>query len=410
LSEDEKLGRLSFEWAKSHMPALVLAAEYLRARDRGKDLLKGIYLAACLHVSKETAVLIDGLRSFGLDIRLVAANPLSTQDNIVAFLRSTGIDVFAKSKESPEEYHAMIHDAARSEPALIVDDGAELHVAYSKLELSICRGGTDETTSGTSRLRALDLEGKLGYPVIPVNEAQTKHIFDNQFGSGQSTLDGLLRAMDLLIAGKCVVVAGFGWVGRGVAQRSRGMGARVIVTEVDGVKALEAHLDGFEVLSMKEAAPKGDVFLTCTGQIEVLREEHFDLMKDGAILGNVGHFDREIDTISLKKKARKMELVRNNVTRIEVGKKSLYLLCDGRVVNLVAAEGHPPEVMQLSFANQLLSLYYLVEHEKELRDAKPRLLGFPQEIDSLVTDFALKGFDLEIDHLTSSQKKYSQSK
>ncbi len=205
------------------------------------------------------------------------------------------------------------------------------------------------------------------------------------------------------------MIAGYGWVGRGVAQRSRGLGARVIVTEVDGVKALEAHLDGFEVLPMMEAASKGDVFLTCTGQIEVLREEHFDVMKDGAILGNVGHFDREIDTITLKKKARKMELVRNNVARIERGKKSLYLLCDGRVVNLVAAEGHPPEIMQLSFANQLLSLYYLVEHEKELRDVKPRLLRFPQEMDALVTDFALKGFDLKIDHLTSRQKKYSQS-
>jgi adenosylhomocysteinase len=205
------------------------------------------------------------------------------------------------------------------------------------------------------------------------------------------------------------VVAGFGWVGRGVAQSSRGLGARVIVTEVEGVKALEAHLDGFEVLPMKDAAAKGDVFLTCTGQIEVLREEHFELMKDGAILGNIGHFDREIDTISMKKKARKIELVRNNVSRIETGKKSLYLLCDGRIVNLVAAEGHPPEVMQLSFANQLLSLYYLVEHEKELRDQKPRLLRFPEEIDALVTDFALKGFDLKIDHLTSTQKKYSQS-
>jgi len=391
------------------MPALALAAKYLRARDRGKALLKGIYLAACLHVSKETAVLIDELRSLGLDIRLVAANPLSTQDSIVAFLRSTGIDVFAKSEERKEEYREMIRKSAGSKPELIVDDGGELHVAYSKLGLSSCRGGTDETTSGTSRLRALDLEGKLTYPIIPVNEAQTKHIFDNQYGSGQSALDGLLRATDLLLAGKCVVVAGFGWVGRGVAQRARGLGARVIVTEVDGVKALESHLEGFEVLPMNEAAPKGDIFLTCTGQIEVLRGEHFELMKEGAVLGNVGHFDREIDIAALKKKARKIEQVRNNVSRIETAEKSLYLLCNGRVVNLVAAEGHPPEVMQLSFANQLLSLYYLVEHEKELRDMKPRLLGFPREIDILVTDLALKGFDLKIDDLTSRQKKYSQS-
>ncbi len=409
MSEEEKLGRLSLGWAKSHMPVLELAVKHLQAKDERKKLLANIYLAASLHISKETAVLIEALHSFGARIRLVAANPLSTQDDIVAYLRSEGVEVFGRSRETPEEYRKIIEEAAQSNPELIMDDGGELHVAYSRLNLSNCRGGTDETTSGTSRLRALDLRGQLGYPVIPVNEAQTKHIFDNKYGSGQSALDGLMRATDLLVAGKCMVVAGYGWVGMGVARRARGMGARVLVTEVDGVKALEAHLDGFEVLPMIEAAAEGDIFLTCTGQIHVLRQEHFEMMKDGAVLGNMGHFDREIDVVSLKKSARASKQVRRYVTRFEIKRKALYLLCDGRVANLVAAEGHPPEVMQLSFANQLLSLYYLVEHEKELRNTRPRLLQFPKEIDTSITGLALRGFGIRLDYLTLKQKKYTES-
>ena len=410
MADDGKLGRLSFEWARAHMPVFVLAEKYIQRKELGKRFFKNTYAAMCLHVSRETAVLVDSLHSLGMEINLVAANPLSTQDNIASFLRERGVEVSAKGSESSEEYYASIEVAAKSSPEFIVDDGGELHVAYSRLSLKSCKGGTDETTSGTLRLRAMDSERKLSYPVIPVNEAETKHIFDNKYGSGQSALDGLLRATGLLIAGKCVVISGYGWVGRGVAERTRGLGARVIVTEVDGVKALEAHMDGYEVLPMDEASIRGDVFLTCTGQLEVLRREHFERMKDGAILGNMGHFDREIDVVTLKKMGRRVEQVRKNVTKIEIDtEKSLYLLCDGRVVNLVAAGGHPPEVMQLSFANQLLSIYYLLEHEKELRRERPKLLQFPKEIDALVTNFALEGFQLKIDRLSQRQKNYTKS-
>lgn len=392
------------------MPVFVLAEKYLKEKISGTSLFSGIRLAACLHVSKETAVLIDALHSLGLDVQLVAANPLSSQDNIASFLRSRGVSVVARSDESVEEYRNSIYSAAKSDPDLIVDDGGELHVAYSIVNSKSCKGGTDETTSGTIRLRALERDGRLSYPVIPVNEAKTKHIFDNKYGSGQSTIDGLLRATDLLLSGKCVVVAGYGWVGRGVALRARGMGARVIVTEVDEIKALEAYLDGYEVCPMIDAVDKGDVFLTCTGQIDVVREEHLKKMKDGSLLGNVGHFDREIDVAQLYRVAKKKEQVRKNVEKLEIdGEKSLYLLCQGRVVNLVAAEGHPPEVMQLSFANQLLSLFYLLEHEKELQKMESKVLQFPEEIDRLVSNLALEGFNLKIDTLTNAQLEYERS-
>lgn len=392
------------------MPVFVLAEKYVREKITEKSLFSDLRLAACLHVSKETAVLIDSFHSLGAEIQLVAANPLSSQDDIVSYLTRRGISVLARSDESVEEYRNSIYSAAKSHPDLIVDDGGELHVAYSLVDSKSCRGGTDETTSGTIRLRALERDGRLSYPVIPVNEAKTKHIFDNKYGSGQSAIDGMLRATDLLLSGKCIVVAGYGWVGRGVALRARGMGSRVIVTEVDEIKALEANLDGFEVAPMIEAAAEGDVFLTCTGQIDILREEHFEKMKDGALLGNVGHFDREIDVARLYKLAKKKEQVRKNVLRIELkADKSLYLLCEGRVVNLVAAEGHPPEVMQLSFANQLLSLFYLLEHQEELQNVKRRVLQFPEEIDRLVSSFALKGFNLKIDSLTKAQLDYASS-
>jgi len=410
LASPEESGQLSVEWARSHMPVFALAEKYLRKKDDGRNLFQDLRLASCLHVSKETAVFVESLKSFGMNIHLVAANPLSSQDDVASFLRSIGVSVSAKSNESIDEYTSSINSAAESNPEMIVDDGGELHVAYSQTGSLSCRGGTDETTSGTFRLKAIEKAGKLTYPVIPVNDAETKHLFDNKYGSGQSAIDGLFRAAGLLLSGKCVVVAGYGWVGRGVALRSRGMGSRVVVTEVDGRKALEAHLDGFQVMPMMKAAELGDIFLTCTGQIDVVRSEHFARMKDGAIVGNVGHFDTEIDVSGLNRLAIKTGQSRRNVTRFELeNKKSIYLLCQGRVVNLVAAEGHPPEIMQLSFANQLLSLYYLLDHESELRDSKSRVLEFPQEIDALVTNLALEGFDLKIDSLNSSQKEYAQS-
>lgn len=392
------------------MPVFLLAQRHIQEREKSRDLFRSLRVSACLHVSKETSVLIEAIHSLGADVTLVAANPLSSQDDVVEYLRSEGILVNAHSEETVDDYEQSIQSAARSEPDLIIDDGGELHVAYCLSDSCSCRGGTDETTSGTKRLRALEEAGRLKYPVLPVNEARTKHIFDNEYGSGQSALDGLLRATSLLIAGKVIVVAGYGWVGRGVADRARGLGARVVVTETEGTKALEAHLQGFEIIPMSKAAEIGDVFLTCTGQIEIIREEHLIAMKDGAILANVGHFDKEIRIPDLYKLAERVEQVRKNVSRFYFdSRKSLYLLCQGRVINLVAAEGHPPEVMQFSFANQLLALSYLLEHETELRSSSKKLLQFPQEIDVLVTELGLKGFHLSIDSLTESQKRYSNS-
>lgn len=392
------------------MPVFLLAQRHIQEREKSRDLFRSLRVSACLHVSKETSVLIEAIHSLGADVTLVAANPLSSQDDVVEYLRSEGILVNAHSEETVDDYEQSIQSAARSEPDLIIDDGGELHVAYCLSDSCSCRGGTDETTSGTKRLRALEEAGRLKYPVLPVNEARTKHIFDNEYGSGQSALDGLLRATSLLIAGKVIVVAGYGWVGRGVADRARGLGARVVVTETEGTKALEAHLQGFEIIPMSKAAEIGDVFLTCTGQIEIIREEHLIAMKDGAILANVGHFDKEIRIPDLYKLAERVEQVRKNVSRFYFdSRKSLYLLCQGRVINLVAAEGHPPEVMQFSFANQLLALSYLLEHETELRSSSKKLLQFPEEIDVLVTELGLKGFHLSIDSLTESQKRYSNS-
>jgi adenosylhomocysteinase len=395
------------------MPVLVLAESYAKSKLANSNPFRGLHLAACLHISKETAVLLSSLQTLGLDVELVAANPLSSQTDIVHFLSEKGINVHAKRGESTEQYNKEIERAARSNPDLITDDGGDLHVAYSKTRSNSCFGGTDETTSGTTRLHALEEHGKLRYPCIPVNEAKTKHLFDNRYGTGQSAIDGLIRATALLVAGKTVVVAGYGWVGKGVAERVRGLGGRVIVTEIDPVKALEAKLDGFEVMQMKDASSKGDVFLTCTGQIFVISSSHFEMMKDGAILGNVGHFNEEIDVRTLYRIAETVEQIRDNITclRLQVrGKtKRLYLLNQGRVVNLVSGEGHPPEIMQLSFANQLLSIYYIVIHRKELARRRQKLLEFPAEIDNLVARLALEGFDLKIDRLSKRQEEYANS-
>lgn len=400
-------GRVAFEWARSHMPVFSLAEQHVCRRI---SKLENLRLAACLHVSKETSVLISALNSLGLEIRLVAANPLSSQDEIASYLSSIGVDVRAKRGESVKEYQTEIADAANWEPDLILDDGGDLHVAYSRTSSKSCFGGTDETTSGTIRLAALDRKSKLRYPAIPVNEANTKHLFDNRYGTGQSAIDGLLRATGLLLAGKTLVVSGYGWVGKGVAERACGLGARVIVTEVDPIRALEATLDGYQVLQMNEAATIGDVFLTCTGQINVINSKHYALLKDGAILGNVGHFDEEIDTKGLWRIGTAAEQVRDGVAKITMSdSRAIYLLDQGRVVNLISAEGHPPEIMQLSFANQLLSVYYLISHRKELVRSKRKFLNFPEGIDILVAKFAMEGFGLKIDKLDAKQNLYAKS-
>ncbi|MHB8567007.1 MAG: adenosylhomocysteinase [Nitrososphaerales archaeon] len=407
MSELLERGIMSHNWARQNMPAFVLTEEYVKKKLSGSrhNPFKGTKIAASLHVSKETSVLISALNDLGANIRLVAANPLSSQPEIISYLSSRGVEVGAKRGETMSEYKKEIKFAAESKPELIIDDGAELHVAYSKLSSRSCFGGTDETTSGTMRLRALSSRGLLRYSVFAVNEAITKHIFDNRYGTGQSAIDGLLRATGLLIAGKIVVVAGYGWVGSGVALRARGLGARVIVTEVDPIKALEAHMDGFEVTCMKNASRIGNIFLTCTGQTRVLRKEHFKSMPDKAILGNIGHFNSEIDVKALFEIGDRVEQVREGLSKIDLNRKRLYLLNQGRVINLISAEGHPPEVMQLSFSNQLLCLFYLASE----RPRKKIVMEVPKKIDDLVSRFALNGFNLEIDSLDREQVKYSRS-
>jgi adenosylhomocysteinase len=392
------------------MPALSFAKEYVTRND-GRNLLGGLRMGLCLHISKETAVLVESFHSLGMKIDLVAANPLSTQDPIREYLTHyLKVKVHGVKFESVRDYHNDIEHLAKTDPDLIVDDGGELHVAYARTKGDNCFGGTDETTSGATRLHALQGKKMLKYTVIPVNEAQTKHLFDNKYGTGQSSLDGLVRATGLLIAGKVLVVCGYGWVGKGVAACARGLGARVVVTEVNPVAALEAHLDGFEVIQMAEATRLGDIFLTCTGQIDVVSREHFKKMKNGALVGNCGHFDKEINLSDLWDISSSSRRINGYVTEFKLSnQKSVYLLCDGRVINLVAAVGHPPEVMQLSFANQLLSIHYLAKHRDEFARKMPSVLAYPREIDEMVSRFALNAFNLTIDKLSSTQLKYSES-
>ncbi|GBC75733.1 Adenosylhomocysteinase [archaeon HR06] len=361
-----------------------------------------------MHVTKETSVLVMGLKRLGAQIYLAAANPLSTQDDIAAFLATQDINTFAWRGEDEKEYFDCIRTILRVKPDIVMDDGADAHVTlHQEFQDLKPMGGTEETTTGIIRLRALEKEGKLKYPIIGVNNAYSKYLFDNRYGTGQSTLDGLLRSTSLLLAGKRLVVCGYGWVGRGIALRARGLGCKVIVCEVDPFKALEAHLDGFEVLPLKEAASIGDIFITATGQYKVIREEHIKKMKDGAILANAGHFDVEIDVNYLENNKELKREVRKYVEEFKMKDgKRLYLISRGRVVNLVAAEGHPPEVMMMSFSNQLLSVIYIAKNFKELKAA---LMDVPKEIDEQVAKNALEGFGIKIDELTEEQRIYLKS-
>ncbi|RLE57669.1 MAG: adenosylhomocysteinase [Thermoprotei archaeon] len=419
-------GRLQIEWAERHMPVLLRIREMFEK----EKPLKGITVGACLHVTKETAVLVRTLKAGGAEVYLCASNPLSTQDEVAAALVEDGIHVFAWRGMSTEEYYSAIAHVISAEPDVTIDDGADLVTTLHKLArgektmeteiakkvtgeldfeklISKVRGGTEETTTGVTRLRAMARAGMLRYPIIAVNDAYTKYLFDNRYGTGQSTIDGILRATNILLAGKVVVVAGYGWVGRGIAMRARGMGARVIVTEVNPIRALEALYDGFEVMPMSKAAEIGDVFITATGNIKVIRKEHMEKMKDGAILCNAGHFNVEVWIPDLEELAIEKREIRPNVVeyRLKNGKR-LYLLGEGRLVNLVCAEGHPSEVMDMSFANQALSVRYLVEHGKEMR---PDVYRVPAEIDELVARLKLECLGVEIDTLTPEQERYLKS-
>jgi len=400
-------GKKRIEWADAHMPVVAK----IRERFGREKPLKGYNLAACLHVTTETANLMRTLKAGGANIALCASNPLSTQDDVAASLvKDFGISVFAINGENNKTYYKHIHQVLDIGPHLTMDDGADLvstlHSNRREL-LDNVIAGTEETTTGVIRLRAMAKDGALACPVIAVNDSKTKHFFDNRYGTGQSTIDGIVRATNFLIAGSTVVVAGYGWCGRGLAVRAAGMGAHVIVTEVDHVKALEAAMDGFRVMPMNKAVSEGDVFVTLTGDINVIRPEHFIKMKDGAIICNSGHFDVELDLKGLKEITRSIRTVRPYVEeyRLMNGRK-IHILAEGRLVNLAAAEGHPAVVMDMSFANQALAAEYLVKLKKPL-DNKVHVI--PEKIDNRIAKMKLDLMGIKIDRLTAEQKEYLSS-
>lgn len=400
-------GRLRIEWAEREMPVLRLISEQFGK----KKLLNGIRLAACLHVTTETANLMITLKKAGAEVALTASNPLSTQDDVAASLvKHYNIPVFAIKGEDNKTYYSHIYSALSIKPNITMDDGADLvSTLHSKRKdlLAYVIGGTEETTTGVIRLKAMADDKALKYPIIAVNNAKTKHFFDNRYGTGQSTIDGILRATNILIAGKYFVIAGYGWCGRGVAMRARGMGANVIITEVDSLKALEAVMDGFTVMPMRDAVKIGDIFVTLTGNKSVIREEHFKLMKSGAILANSGHFNVEIDIPALKKISKKIRKIREFVVEYVIDKgKTIYLLGDGRLINLAAAEGHPSSVMDMSFANQALAVLYIKENHHKLKNI---VYDVPEDIDKNIAELKLKSMNVKIDKLTLVQKKYLKS-
>ncbi|MBN2083131.1 adenosylhomocysteinase [bacterium] len=400
-------GRRRTEWAAAEMPVTRQIMEQFR---RTKPL-KGHRLAACLHVTTETANLMLALKAGGAELRLCASNPLSTQNDVAAHLvKHQGISVFAIHGVNNRDYYRHINATLDFNPTMTMDDGCDLvttlHTKRRNLLPGIA-GGTEETTTGVIRLRAMEADGALAYPVVAVNDAMTKHFFDNRYGTGQSTIDGILRATNLLLAGRTVVVAGYGWCGRGFANRARGLGAHVIVTEVDPTKAIEAVMDGFRVLPMLDAAPLGDVFVTLTGDINVVDVHHMKKMKDGAIICNSGHFDVEINLKGLKALAKSSREVRRGVTEYELSRnRHVRVLVDGRLVNLSAAEGHPAAVMDMSFADQSLAAEYLAKNAGKLKNS---VYPMPVELDERVARLKLKSLGVAIDKLTPEQKAYLAS-
>ena len=402
-------GRLRIEWAEQSMPVL----RQVRERFAREQPLKGLRLGACLHVTTETAVLMLTLKAGGAQVALCASNPLSTQDDTAAALvREYEIPVFAHKGEDNQTYYRHLHAVLGTRPQVTMDDGADLisqlhGEGHGRDLVGEVIGGTEETTTGVIRLRAMEKEGVLAFPVIAVNDADTKHLFDNRYGTGQSTLDGIIRATNVLLAGKTVVVAGYGMCGRGVATRAKGMGSHVIVTEVEPMRALEAVMDGFQVLPMERAAEQGDVFVTVTGNTSVIRTEHFARMKDGAMLSNSGHFNVEIDLEGLAKQAQSRRAVRPFVEefRLRSGRR-IYVLGEGRLINLAAAEGHPAAVMDMSFANQALSAEFMV---KKGRLLERKVYVVPRDIDLEIARLKLASMGVAIDELTAEQSSYLAS-
>jgi len=422
-------GRRRTEWAERSMPVL----RQLRERFKREQPLAGRRMSACLHVTAETANLVITLQAGGADVALVASNPLSTQDDVAAHLvRDHHIKVFAIKGEDHATYYEHIRAGLAHRPDITMDDGADLvgalhMIALNRLDdlappvrrwvetlsaadrrgvVAGVKGSTEETTTGVIRLKAMARDGVLQFPVIAVNDSDTKHLFDNRYGTGQSTLDGILRATNLLLAGSTVVVAGYGWCGRGFAMRARGMGANVLVTEIDPLKALEAQMDGYRVVTMAEAAPVGDMFVTLTGNVNVIRLEHMKAMKDGAVLANSGHFNVEIDLDALKQAAKGPTVARDYVEEFQLGGKRLFVLGDGRLINLAAAEGHPASVMDMSFANQALAAEYVVQQGSALSKDVHRI---PTDLDKEIARLKLQAMGVTIDTLTPEQQKYLAS-
>ena len=395
-------GHLQIEWASKHMPVLNI----IKTRFEKEKPLKGQTIGACLHVTKETAVLIKVLIAGGAKVALCGSNPLSTQDDVAAALADSCVHVFAWRGQNTEDYYKCIDKVLDFKPTITMDDGADVvGMLHSKRQNQIkdIKGGTEETSTGVVRLKAMEQDGSLKYPIVAVNDAYTKYLFDNRYGTGQSTIDGIMRATSILLAGKNFVVGGYGWCSRGIAMRAKGLGANVIVTEVQPTRALEAVMDGYRVMPMAEAAPIGDIFVTATGDISVICKEHMQKMKNGAIMCNSGHFNVEINIPDLESLTKAKRTMRPNMEEYSLNDgRKLYLLAEGRLVNLAAAEGHPSEVMDMSFANQALCSEYIAKSGK----LQTKVYTVPREIDEKVAELKLKSMGVTIDELTTEQKKY----
>jgi adenosylhomocysteinase len=398
-------GQLQVEWASEHMPVM----NQIKKRFAREKPLRNLTLGACLHVTKETAVLVDTFLAGGAHVALCGSNPLSSQNDVAANLAERGVHVFAWREQTAEEYYWCVEKVIGYNPTITLDDGADLvGTIHTKRKeaLSNIKGGTEETTTGVLRLRAMESRNELKYPIIAVNDAYTKHLFDNRYGTGQSTIDGILRATNTLLAGKNFVVCGYGWCGRGIAMRAQGMGANVIVTEVNPLRALEAAMNGFRILPITKAAAVGDIFVTATGNTSIIRKEHMQIMKDCAILANSGHFNVEVNTKELSDLAVSRRSIRPNLEEFNLKDgRRLYLLAEGRLVNLAAAEGHPSEVMDMSFANQALSVEHLAKTER----MPPKVYDVPRDIDNKIAELKLATMGIEIDELTNEQERYLRS-
>jgi adenosylhomocysteinase len=395
-------GKKSWEWAASHMDIInTIISENIADKP-----LKGLKLGLSLHITKETSVLIIALIRLGSKVSLCSANPLSVQEDIAAFLSSKGVKVYAWKDETEKEYFNNLSRVLFDNPQILTDDGSDLHVMAHNEKILGILGGTEETTSGVTRLKALEEDAKLLYPVIGVNNANTKHLFDNRYGTGQSTLYGIIRLTNVLIAGKHIVVCGYGYVGKGVASRARGLGANVTVVEVDPVKAIEAYMEGYDVKRINQVVDRADIFITCTGQKNIITAQHFRRMKNGVILANAGHFDNEIDVKKLFVESDKSYSIKPYLDCFNIHGTKIYLLCRGRVVNLVGAEGNPPEVMAMSFANQLLSILYISRNHGKMQK---KVYSVPEKIDLKIANLSLRHLGIKIDKLTQLQRKYAKS-